>query len=298
MGCWDMKRNGGHTCYRGIYLHQKVLTEKYGCPSFINRNEPVVQSKAFCWCGYDPTPRKDHPQVVSTWWDAMMFGESMNLTANTSANLEIDLDRRPRPTRHPRPTVHPRPTPHPATINKCKNRFDFHALRHIPQPVIQADLAACAHDKYERNMSWSGYPTSCMQKKLHVSAPCASCFGSTITCSHQHCLSECACGQTPACRSCTQKYCEQPFDTCSGARRRQRHRRPHSEEFVFEDEDEGADGSLVVVILVLQYGQHRSIPSSSSSMPVNPMSVIQRRSSMFLVNCTELCYFFSQHCSV
>merc|ERR1719313_32997 len=133
-----------------------------------------------------------------------MFRESMSPSSNTSVDLEIDLDRRrPRPTRHPaptlgpRPTLPPRPTAPPATINKCKNRWDFRALRHIPQPVIQADLASCAHDKYERNMSWSGYPTTCMQKKLHVSAPCASCFGSTIICSHQHCLSECACGQTP-----------------------------------------------------------------------------------------------------
>merc|ERR1712078_362620 len=85
-----------------------------------------------------------------------------------------------------------------------------------------------------------------MKDKLHVSKGCAYCFGQSMLCSHQECLSECACGQSPKCQECGKKHCEGKFDVCSGDRRR-RHKMAsteiHSaeEDPFFEDVDEPAE---------------------------------------------------------
>merc|ERR1712151_715957 len=51
--CYNIKRNGGHDCYKGIKVWQSQLTLLYGCPQFMNDREPIFESKAFCWCGLD-----------------------------------------------------------------------------------------------------------------------------------------------------------------------------------------------------------------------------------------------------
>jgi len=49
--CLSTPRDGGHQCYKGLFVHEKLLMANYGCPKFINHAEPSVESKAFCWCG-------------------------------------------------------------------------------------------------------------------------------------------------------------------------------------------------------------------------------------------------------
>jgi len=285
--CFDMKRNGGHECYKGIYIHQKALTAQYGCPTFIDKSQPLIQSKAFCWCGHDPKPRAERLQAA-TWWDIAMLAENADgmLDAETFVSSSVQTDARvgkggkgPRPSHttthspttspHPSPTP-PKPSPHPSpphapttttfprggkggagptqrpapskpdpqprVHNGCKNKHDYHQLKGIGGTKVKERMEECAHAKFEENKSWAQYPGKCMQQKLHVSPFCAYCFGQAMLCSHQSCLSECACGQTPKCKECTKTHCTGNFDHCSGDRRRRRHKMA-SGEFLSAEED-------------------------------------------------------------
>jgi hypothetical protein len=181
--CWDMARNSGHNCYRGINLHQDVLRSEYGCPNFTD-NTTVIQSKAFCWCGYDPTPSAGldlhvpfpHPLVRSKTSTSFSFGKAL--------------------------------------CGLCHNSKDYHKIKRIPQPVIDAMLESCAQAQFGSQHE-SG--TTCMMIRLGmISYPCAICFGNVINCGHTHCLEQCACGLTSACHRCVERLCKPAFNFCSG----------------------------------------------------------------------------------
>jgi len=49
--CHATRRNGGRDCYKGLKIWQQDLTSTYGCPLLTDPNQPVLSSRAFCWCG-------------------------------------------------------------------------------------------------------------------------------------------------------------------------------------------------------------------------------------------------------
>jgi hypothetical protein len=77
--------------------------------------------------------------------------------------------------------------------------------------------SSCIPDYLSSN--WSALSTcvaTCLQGMDHISAACATCWGTVVSCGAQHCASQCAGGQTPDCTTCTDQYCTPAFDTCSG----------------------------------------------------------------------------------
>jgi len=204
--CFPIERNGGHKCYSALSLHEKVLIEKYGCPEFGNKGQPVIQSKAFCWCGYDPTPKGE--LQGATWWNTFR----PNMLSNKSLLIS---------------------DPH----DMCRDSHDEHILYH--KPNLKEHMAECSHAKWDEGSTQD--PADCMQKKTGLTHGCAECFGKVIHCSHQQCLSECACGETDSCHDCTKEKCQPDFDICAGDRRRRRTRRRSNQaqsEFISEEEEE------------------------------------------------------------
>ena len=57
---------------------------------------------------------------------------------------------------------------------------------------------------------------TCVAMQTGLSNECAKCWGGQIDCITQHCIADCAGGDSPACRSCTAQFCGAAFHACSG----------------------------------------------------------------------------------
>lgn len=185
--CYDMPRNGGHNCYRGIDVHQATLKIRYGCPDFTNKKTPVIQSKAFCWCGYDPHPKLDRSFTPRLLINAPRLGEMGG-------------------------RGHP---------NFCRKK-DSRWIRHLSKSTVEKMIYDCAESQYGPDGKDA---TTCMRWKFTmlwhwklrtINYGCASCFGYLIHCGHTYCPEHCACGADNGCRDCVKSNCEREFDRCSG----------------------------------------------------------------------------------
>lgn len=167
---------GGHKCFQGIKIWQKELSEQYGCPVFDNSSQPILASKAFCWCGVD------HPTV------------SRNLTTYLPPpedHLQVDVS---------------------SEGGACHNIHDGKILKHHGKGGVKMDLRDCS---FETDGSAEKVAV-CFQQKEHVSLKCARCFGKSSKCSEDHCLVQCACYDSPECTTCMKSNCKGPFGGCSG----------------------------------------------------------------------------------
>eukprot|EP00928_Gymnodinium_smaydae_P057122 TRINITY_DN4039_c0_g1_i1.p1 TRINITY_DN4039_c0_g1~~TRINITY_DN4039_c0_g1_i1.p1 ORF type:complete len:257 (+),score=22.49 TRINITY_DN4039_c0_g1_i1:53-772(+) len=57
---------------------------------------------------------------------------------------------------------------------------------------------------------------SCMKKKESYTDQCSACFGDLAGCTQKYCLSQCAFGESPACKTCLAQHCNAAFTSCSG----------------------------------------------------------------------------------
>lgn len=56
----------------------------------------------------------------------------------------------------------------------------------------------------------------CVEDTVGVTAPCADCFGSMLTCTLTHCAFQCAGGDADACAACQADNCLAAFEGCAG----------------------------------------------------------------------------------
>ena len=58
--------------------------------------------------------------------------------------------------------------------------------------------------------------TNCMQKKMGLSDPCSTCFGTFSECGKNNCLGSCAmCRTCSSCVDCVRKNCDDSYMNCS-----------------------------------------------------------------------------------
>jgi len=167
--CMKPERNGGHKCYQGLKVWQKQLTGGvHGCPTFFNDSEPIVLSKAFCWCGIDHTVKTQASNVGS-------YRSSMSLEAPMA--------------------------------NACRNRNDELALRHRGSLGVESDLYHCAYDTdgsvdkgahcMQQKIKLSNACANCYGESIHCTEQhcmeeCACSARASRTCERcqqQHCRS-------------------------------------------------------------------------------------------------------------
>jgi hypothetical protein len=93
--CMPTTQNGGRRCYQGLKVWQKVLTEKYGCPEFEDKDTPVFAGKAFCWCGlassasdYSVGLNNTLQAIEGSDSGALEVSAAMSKEQNQSAHLE------------------------------------------------------------------------------------------------------------------------------------------------------------------------------------------------------------------
>lgn len=182
--CLMPRRNGGHACYQGLKVWQHDLY-MFGCPQFENKNLPIFESKAFCWCGLDGATSKT-PQL----------GLAMNSTSEVAWPSQI----------------HSRVGAQGSRLRLCRNSHDMHQLRRRGKPGVKADTRRCGRSTDGSVQKGA----NCMRWKLFLSYGCSYCYGLSIHCSTQHCLQECACSDTRECEDCMKYWCRSEFSSCAG----------------------------------------------------------------------------------
>jgi len=184
--CYEMKRNGGHNCYRGINLWQDKLTKNYGCPKFMDDSQPIFESKAFCWCGMDNSLETTELQMLPS----LQSKRDMEFPAKSKVEGGPGL---------------------------CHNGYDIGRLKPKPKWMLHRDTFACA----QKADGDSKKGAQCMMLKELISLPCATCFGAAIACSFRMCKHECACSaappiENPFCHSCVELWCKAELNYCTG----------------------------------------------------------------------------------
>jgi len=162
--------------------------QTYGCPNFASKNQSVLDSQAFCWCGLGGTSSLSTPAAVHQ---------------NHSSTVSVDVQG-----------------------GSCHNRHDGGKLKKIGKTGVSNAMKACGDAVSDmKNPPPQGSPAeqqdlgACMQNQVdNLGAKCANCFALSIQCSEQSCLSQCACvGYTDTvCSDCMKQYCRSEFDHCSG----------------------------------------------------------------------------------
>lgn len=230
--CLSTQRNGGHQCYKGLFVHEKLLMANYGCPRFFSDSEPIVESKAFCWCGLESsftyrslaTPKHWRKALPPKPVDGEADGEERflrdegKLWNETSGDGSDDDDGK---------VVEEDMHGVEVEGGACHNRDDGKKLKHLGKYRVRAITKACAQSCNEAAVD-SGKDactiheaSNCFESKTWVKPFCASCFGQQIHCSQQHCLEECACAPiagplSKACEHCNRVHCDAQFRYCSG----------------------------------------------------------------------------------
>jgi len=179
------RRNGGHACYQGLKVWQSHLTRWYGCPQFEDKSQPALESKAFCWCGLGAAA---HESAAAT--DSIVEAAQL---ANANDLTVVDALQ-------------------PPGANGLCTGGDKNRLHSKGEQWVKADMHRCA-------LSTDGsvkQGSACMLRKEWISPGCAYCFGLTIHCSAQHCLQECACGDSIQCENCMKLICNPWFSECAG----------------------------------------------------------------------------------
>lgn len=236
--CYTIKRNGGKACYKGLRVWQKDLTATYGCPAMTDPNEPIMNSRAFCWCGIFGVPQvpnvteqmleapvlavkepvhRGSEQVNSFMRGALaMFDRSKHhvLQGNVSTAIEDVLE-----------------NVDGALVGKhkchgaCCGKDDGKKEKHYGKNGMSNFMKQCATEETDKQSPPSQGSTAeyndfvnCMHAKSGVGNGCASCYGHSIQCSEQYCLAECACvsWQDKTCNDCMTAHCKGSFDKCSG----------------------------------------------------------------------------------
>jgi hypothetical protein len=210
--CLQTYYDGHHTCYQGLKVWQKLLSQRYGCPSF--ESSSILESKAFCWCGMDAA--SSELPAVSNATSSHDESEQSELDAvdgaySSAAKIFARLENSAMHTRGAQSKLD-RGMVRKGCHGQCCN--DGNALHRIGKNGVAHDMKSCALST-DGSVAHAG---SCMQKKTGVSPGCATCFGGSIHCSEKYCIEECACSSwsAPPCHSCMQKYCSAPFQSCSG----------------------------------------------------------------------------------
>jgi len=205
--CYNIKRNGGHNCYKGIKLWEKQLTTFFLCPNFTNGDEPIFESKAFCWCGLDNSPSPGPPSP-SPGPPSPSPGPPSPPWCHWCPSC---------------PSCHGGAQAHLASAvgnGLCNNGYDRHILRSKPKWLLQQDTFYCGQ-KVEENQDKVTTGAACMQKKEHITQHCAHCFGLAIDCSYKNCEQQCACSPAPPheskeCHGCVQCHCQKLLNWCTG----------------------------------------------------------------------------------
>lgn len=221
--CLPIAHNGGHNCYKALRVHQRTLSASYGCPAFFDDNFPIIESKAFCYCGLDSSVS---PSSVTT--GSLSLLPLLERYMNRSLMHEYTDEREEDEQKALVPkAVESRgkartllsyrstgPRGHSRRLGKaCINKHDGGQLKKRGEGGVESDMQACAN-KYEKGPvnTWA----QCMASRDHLGGDCAHCFGRNIQCIQDHCLELCACGETAACHACeTNNCCMKMFD-CSG----------------------------------------------------------------------------------
>lgn len=229
-GCLNIARNGGHDCYKGMYVHHADLV-KYGCPNFYDKSKAIYQAQAFCWCGLDefasvPTPTLNHsirlPQLPDVEYreeaneeNSLILKEDTTTAADGNKTDSVEL-RSLLNKRAAKDSVSSQSAA-PRRLDKaCHNKKDGKTLKKKGKSATEDVLRACAKSCTGVEGCTAAAGKACFEAYISVGSGCASCFGAFIQCSDDNCIEECACGSSQVCNSCNDAHCKAAFDGCSG----------------------------------------------------------------------------------
>jgi len=228
--CLNIVHNGGHACYKGMYVHHEELS-RYGCPNFYDKSKAIYQAQAFCWCGLDAfasisPPTLNYSIGLPQLADAQEQKEateenSLILKKDTAtvvegnktdhAGLGALLNKRAVKVSDSSPRDAPR------RLDKaCHNKKDGGKLKKKGKSATQAVMRACAKSCTDVEGCTDAAGQACFDAYVDVSSKCASCFGAFIHCSDDNCIEQCACGSSKVCDDCNTAHCKPQFDQCSG----------------------------------------------------------------------------------
>lgn len=178
--CYNINRNGGHDCYKGIKLWQKQLTANYGCPQFMSDAEPIYESKAFCWCGLDNSP------------------PSRSLSRALTPSLQTVFQGQ-------------------VQGGLCNNGWDTKMLQRKPKWLLQRDTFVCGqkvdgdqHKGAACMRNWEHITAPC----AHCFGMAIAC--SNHHCQEQCACSPKPPGESRNCHYCVQFHCQKLLDWCTG----------------------------------------------------------------------------------
>jgi len=236
--CNPTTRNGGRTCYKGLRLWQQDLTTTYGCPLMSDPNQPVLSSRAFCWCGLnsDTTPvlnvteqmvaapdngtassrSQDRSDHASSATSSMRGAAALRAQRRHHSQGETDdgalarLD-----------GVLVGKKKHDGCHGPCCRKHNGEREEHYGKAGMSNFMKQCAEE--ESNLpnppamgSASAFQdyANCMNAKSSVGDGCQDCYAHSLQCSEQYCLAECACVsyQDPTCNNCMTQHCRSDFD--------------------------------------------------------------------------------------
>jgi len=241
--CHATTRNGGADCYRGLKIWQQDLTATYGCPLLTDPNQPVLASRAFCWCGLGEN-RSEQVLDVRGKNHSELAQYAAERQGNSPASTSISHSVEPTQGSSLRgasgvSALRSRQTHKLSDEEKvanveggnCVGPVDVATQQHFGKTGMSIMMKQCGEVMAD---SKNPPPPGSLQELMSnafcmaeealqaggsgLTTPCAQCYGWSIQCSEVHCLAQCACvsWQDPTCNNCMTQYCKPIFDQCSG----------------------------------------------------------------------------------
>jgi len=94
-------------------------------------------------------------------------------------------------------------------VGACTNTYD--------ETIVEnGDVVLNAYLCFQKEGPNSDNITTCLIDESGISAACAYCFASLMTCMADHCFEACEMGHTPACEACVLPNCSADVEECSG----------------------------------------------------------------------------------
>ena len=94
----------------------------------------------------------------------------------------------------------------------CTNDADTSIWSSKGKANFNTDMTTCG----KKCLGGSSCVQGCIKSAEGYSDACSACFGALGGCTAKNCMAQCIGGQTPACVTCTQTHCVDPFVSCSG----------------------------------------------------------------------------------
>jgi CubicO group peptidase (beta-lactamase class C family) len=240
--CFPPKMNHGSHCYKGIRIHRETLMGKYGCPVLLDQSQPILASKAFCWCGVPPPKKTSYAALTNGEEEEhgrldedVLLGEGetkgmakpededssalLSSRALSAASFERARDAPvPKPDRVTCGWDGTRPS---ALDRACHNIHEGKVLKHDGEKKVSDAMKYCAQQCLEEDQQpcHCGTIDKCLGPRLGTGPKCTRCFTIMVRCLTTVCVEECACGDHDQCKKCGDtkktKFKGHGYRTCS-----------------------------------------------------------------------------------